>query len=71
MRKEFEFIKGFTFRICESAGGGYDMAQIKEAMDTLKESTALDTAIIMGLCRIHHIQKLLIIRVIICRQMMN
>lgn len=46
MRKEFEFIKGFTFRICESAGGGYDMAQIKEAMDTLKESTALDTAII-------------------------
>ena len=46
MRKDFDFIKGFTFRLCESAGGGFDMAQIKASMETMKESTALDTAII-------------------------
>lgn len=46
MRKDFDFIKGFTFRLCENAGGRFDITQIKASMETLKESTALDTAII-------------------------
>ena len=42
----WEYIKGFTFRLCPGKAQGFADEKTKESLRTLKASTAIDTAVI-------------------------
>lgn len=46
MKTDFDFIKGFTFRLCPSKIQSFAGEAAKASLRTLKESTGIDTAVI-------------------------